>query len=76
VKELVEYMAKALVEHPEQVVVKEFAGEKSLTYELRVGPGDLGKIIGREGRTAKSLRAIVAAAAMRLGKHAHLEILE
>jgi len=76
VKELIEYIAKALVDHPEQVVVKEIAGEKTLIYELRVGPGDLGKVIGKEGRTAKSMRAIIAAAAMKVGKRAQLEILE
>jgi len=76
VKELIEYIAKALVDHPEQVVVKEIAGEKTLIYELRVGPGDLGKVIGKEGRTAKSIRAIIAAAAMKIGKRAQLEILE
>ncbi|MEO0085206.1 MAG: KH domain-containing protein [candidate division WOR-3 bacterium] len=75
-KELIEYIAKALVDHPEQVVVKEIAGEKTLIYELRVGPGDLGKVIGKEGRTAKSIRAIIAAAAMKVGKRAQLEILE
>uniref|UniRef100_A0A7C4CBX8 RNA-binding protein KhpA n=1 Tax=candidate division WOR-3 bacterium TaxID=2052148 RepID=A0A7C4CBX8_UNCW3 len=75
-KELIEYIAKALVDHPEQVVVKEIAGEKTLIYELRVGPGDLGKVIGKEGRTAKSIRAIIAAAAMKIGKRAQLEILE
>lgn len=75
-KELIEYIAKALVDHPELVVVNEIAGEKTLIYELRVGQGDLGKVIGKEGRTAKSIRAIIAAAAMKLGKRAQLEILE
>ncbi|MEO0073707.1 MAG: KH domain-containing protein [candidate division WOR-3 bacterium] len=75
-KELVEYIAKALVEHPEQVAIKEVAGEKTVVYELRVGPGDIGRVIGREGRTAKAIREILAAAAMRKGKRAQLEILE
>lgn len=75
-KELVEYIAKALVEHPEQVVIKEVAGEKTVVYELRVGPGDIGRVIGREGRTAKAIREILSAAAMRKGKRAQLEILE
>ncbi|MGQ9678281.1 MAG: KH domain-containing protein, partial [bacterium] len=51
-------------------------GEKTLIYELRVGQGDLGKVIGKEGRTAKSIRAIISAAAMKQGKRAQLEILE
>ncbi|MEO0080156.1 MAG: KH domain-containing protein, partial [candidate division WOR-3 bacterium] len=67
-KELIEYVAKALVDHPDQVVVKEIAGEKTLIYELRVGQGDLGKVIGKEGRTAKAIRAIISAAAMKMGK--------
>ncbi|MCS7258020.1 MAG: KH domain-containing protein [candidate division WOR-3 bacterium] len=75
-KELIEYMAKALVDHPDQVSIKEIAGEKTLIYELRVGQGDLGKIIGKEGRTAKAMRTIIAAAAMKQGKRAQLEILE
>jgi predicted RNA-binding protein YlqC (UPF0109 family) len=75
-KELIEYMAKALVDHPDKVVIKEIAGEKTLIYELRVGEGDLGKIIGKEGRTAKAMRAIISAAAMKQGKRAQLEILE
>jgi uncharacterized protein len=75
-KELIEYMAKALVDHPDKVVIKEIAGEKTLIYELRVGEGDLGKIIGKEGRTAKAMRSIISAAAMKQGKRAQLEILE
>jgi len=75
-KELIEYVAKALVDHPDQVEVKEIAGEKTLIYELRVGQGDLGKVIGKEGRTAKAIRAIISAAAMKMGKRAQLEILE
>ncbi len=75
-KQLVIYIAQALVDHPEQVEVKEIAGEKSLIYELRVGQGDLGKVIGKEGRTAKAIRSIITAAAMKVGKRAQLEILE
>jgi predicted RNA-binding protein YlqC (UPF0109 family) len=67
-KELIEYMAKALVDQPDKVVIKEIAGEKTLIYELRVGEGDLGKIIGKEGRTAKAMRSIISAAAMKMGK--------
>ncbi|MBS4016335.1 MAG: KH domain-containing protein [Candidatus Latescibacteria bacterium] len=75
-KELIEYMAKALVDNPDKVSLKEIAGEKTLIYELRVGEGDLGKIIGKEGRTAKAMRSIITAAAMKQGKRAQLEILE
>lgn len=75
-KELVEYIAKALVDHPDKVEIKEIAGEKTLIYELRVGEGDLGKIIGKEGRTAKAIRTILTAASMKKGKRAQLEIIE
>ncbi len=75
-KELIEYIAKALVDNPELVDVKEVAGEKTVIYELRVGEGDLGKIIGKEGRTARAIRTIVSAAAMKRGKRATLEIIE
>jgi hypothetical protein len=75
-KELIEYIVKALVDNPEKVEVKEIAGEKSIIYELRVGEGDLGKVIGKEGRTAKAVRTIITAAAMKQGKRTVLEILE
>ncbi|UCG43936.1 MAG: KH domain-containing protein [candidate division WOR-3 bacterium] len=75
-KELIVYIAQALVDNPDSVEVKEIAGEKTLIYELRVGQGDLGKVIGKEGRTAKAIRAIITAAAMKIGKRAQLEILE
>jgi len=54
-KEFVEYIAKSLVDHPEAVEVTEINGEKTIVYELRVGEGDLGKVIGRKGQTAKSI---------------------
>ena len=75
-KELIEYIVKALVDNPEKVVVKEIAGEKSIIYELKVGEGELGKVIGKEGRTAKSIRTIITAAAMKQGKRTVLEIIE
>jgi predicted RNA-binding protein YlqC (UPF0109 family) len=75
-KELVEYIIKALVDNPDKVHVEEISGEKSVIFELRVGEGDLGKVIGKEGRTAKAIRSIVTAAAMKLGKRTVLEILE
>jgi hypothetical protein len=75
-KELIEYIVKALVDNPEKVEVKEIAGEKSIIYELKVGEGDLGKVIGKEGRTANAVRTIITAAAMKQGKRTVLEILE
>ncbi|RKZ20302.1 KH domain-containing protein [bacterium] len=75
-KELIEHIAKALVDNPDQVEVREIAGERTVVYELKVGPGDIGKIIGKEGKTAKALRTIITAASMKSGKRAVLEILE
>ncbi len=75
-KELIEYIARALVENPDLVTVKEVEGEKTTVYELRVGPGDLGKVIGKRGRTARSIRTVLNAAATKAGKRAVLEILE
>lgn len=75
-KELIEYIVRALVDYPDMVKVNEIPGEKTVVYELKVGEGDLGKVIGKEGRTAKSLRTIVTAASMKAGKRAVLEILE
>ena len=75
-KDLIEYIVKALVDNPDKVEVKEIAGEKSIIYELRVGEGDLGKVIGKEGRTAKAIRTIITAAAMKQGKRTVLEIIE
>ena len=75
-KELIEYIAKSLVDYPERVEVNEIPGERTVVYELKVGEGDLGKIIGKEGRTAKALRTIITAASMKAGKRAVLEILE
>ncbi|MFH1219877.1 MAG: KH domain-containing protein [Candidatus Eisenbacteria bacterium] len=75
-KELVEYIAKSLVDNPDDVTVKEVEGEKTTVYELRVGPGDLGKVIGKHGRTARSIRTLLNAAATKSGKRAVLEILE
>jgi predicted RNA-binding protein YlqC (UPF0109 family) len=75
-KDLIEYIVKALVDNPDKVDVKEIAGEKSIIFELRVGEGDLGKVIGKEGRTAKAIRTIITAAAMKQGKRTVLEIIE
>jgi predicted RNA-binding protein YlqC (UPF0109 family) len=75
-RELVESIAKALVDHPEQVQVRAVEGEQVTVLELRVHPEDLGKVIGRQGRTAKSMRTILGAAGMKLKKRLTLEILE
>jgi predicted RNA-binding protein YlqC (UPF0109 family) len=75
-KDLVEAIAKALVDHPEQVQVRAVEGEQVTVLELRVHPEDLGKVIGRQGRTAKSMRTILGAAGMKLRKRLTLEILE
>ncbi|MGH9556242.1 MAG: KH domain-containing protein [Terriglobales bacterium] len=73
---LVEQIAKALVDEPEQVSVQQVDGEQVVVIELRVAPNDLGKVIGRQGRTARSLRTILGAAGMKLHKRFSLEILE
>lgn len=75
-KELVEAIAKALVDHPDNVQVRAVDGEQVTVLELRVHPDDLGKVIGRQGRTAKSMRTILGAAGMKLRKRLTLEILE
>jgi hypothetical protein len=75
-KDLIEYIARSLVDSPDEVAVREVEGEKTTVYELRVGQGDLGKVIGKRGRTARSIRTLLNAAATKSGKRAVLEILE
>ncbi len=75
-KELVEHIAKALVDYPEQVVVRAIEGDQTTVLKLQVAPGDLGKVIGKQGRTARSMRTILSAAGMKLKKRFTLEILE
>ncbi len=75
-RELVEDIAKALVDIPEEVQVREVEGEQSTLLELRVAPSDLGKIIGKQGRTARSIRTLLGAASMKLNRRFTLEILE
>lgn len=75
-KDLVEAMAKALVDRPEEVVVKEVEGEKTTVFELRVSSSDLGKVIGKQGKTARAMRTILGAAGTKVGKRCVLEILE
>lgn len=76
IKELVEDIAKALVDEPERVAVREVQGEQVTVLELRVAPGDLGKVIGKQGRTARSIRTLLGAASMKLNHRFTLEILE
>jgi predicted RNA-binding protein YlqC (UPF0109 family) len=75
-KQLVEDIAKALVDIPEEVTVKTLEGEQITVLELKVAPSDLGKVIGKQGRTARSIRTIVGAAGMKLNRRFTLEILE
>jgi uncharacterized protein len=73
-KEFVEYIAKRLVDHPDQVSLEQEEKENSIVVRLRVGQQDVGKVIGRKGRTAQSLRTLLAAVAAKDGKRAILEI--
>lgn len=75
-KELVEIMAKALVDKPEEVVVTEVDGEQTTVIELKVAKDDLGKVIGKQGRTAQAMRTILGAVSTKLRKRSVLEILE
>ena len=75
-KELVEYMARALVDNPEMVKVSEIEGEQTSVLELRVAKEDLGKVIGKQGRTARAMRTILSAASTKIRKRAVLEIIE
>ncbi|MDR1956600.1 MAG: KH domain-containing protein [Treponema sp.] len=75
-KELVEYIVKSLVDDPASVVVNVVEGEKSTILELRVAPDDIGKVIGKHGRIAKSIRTILQAANAKGGRHTVLEILD
>ena len=75
-KELVESIARALVDHPDDVQVKSIEGAQATILELRVHKDDLGKVIGRQGRTAKSIRTILGAASMKYKKRYMLEIIE
>jgi predicted RNA-binding protein YlqC (UPF0109 family) len=75
-KTLIEAMAKSLVDRPDDVKVTEVEGERTTVYELRVSQGDLGKVIGKQGKTARAMRTILGAAGTKLGKRCVLEILE
>ena len=75
-KELVQLMVKYLVDNPEEVRVQELEGEQTTVVELKVAPDDLGKVIGKQGKTARAMRTILSAAATKVQKRAVLEILE
>ena len=75
-KTLVEYIVRSLVDQPEEVTVREVDSERTVIYELRVAHDDLGKVMGNHGRTARSIRTLLAAAATKAGKRAVLEIVE
>ena len=75
-KELLELIAKALVDNPDEVAVSEVGGEQTIIFELRVAQEDLGKVIGKQGRTAQAIRTIASAAGAKLSKRFHLEIIE
>lgn len=75
-KELVEVIAKALVEHPEEVVVTETVSDDEVKVELKVAPSDMGKVIGRQGRIAKAIRSVVKAASTKTNQHVSVDIVE
>ncbi len=75
-KEFIEFIIKHLVDKPNEVRINEIAGDRTIIFELHVGDGDIGKVIGRGGQTARSLRTLLAAAAAKQGKRSVLEILE
>ena len=75
-KDLIKYIAQSLVDNPDMVAVSEVLGEQTSVIELRVAKEDLGKVIGKQGRTAKAMRTILSAASTKLRKRAVLEIIE
>ena len=75
-KDLIEFIAKALVDHPEEVKVSEVEGERTSVIELTVAKDDLGKVIGKQGRTARAIRTILSAASTKIRKRSVLEIIE
>jgi len=75
-KELIQYIAKALVDHPDQVVVEEITTQQTLVLELRVAKEDIGKVIGKKGRTSQAIRTILSCASAKTQKRGILEIVE
>jgi predicted RNA-binding protein YlqC (UPF0109 family) len=75
-KELLEYIVKMIVDRPDEVDIREMPGERVVIYEVRVSKEDVGKVIGKQGRTAKAIRTILAAVSLKRGKKVVVEILE
>ena len=75
-RDMVEFIAKALVDHPEAVHVRQVEGERAIVIEVKVAPDDIGKIIGKQGRIVNALRTVVKAATVRTGKRVTVEILQ
>ncbi len=75
-RELLELIARSLVDTPDQVEVREIEGEQTTVLELKVAPDDLGKVIGKQGRTARAIRALLSSAGTKLGKRIVFEIIE
>jgi len=75
-RDMVEFIAKALVDHPEAVHVRQIEGERAIVIEVKVAPDDIGKIIGKQGRIVNALRTVVKAATVRTGKRVTVEILQ
>lgn len=75
-KDLVETIARALVDEPDHVQVKEIEGEHHCLVELKVAKSDIGKVIGKDGKTAQSMRMLVAAASQKIGRRTHLDIID
>jgi uncharacterized protein len=75
-RDLILFLARALVEHPDEVAVDEIEESDAVVYELKVAESDLGRVIGRQGRTAKALRTVLSAASAKMRRRAILEILE
>ena len=75
-KALIHAIASELVDHPEQVTVNEVGGDNNTVIELRVAKADIGKVIGKEGRTAQSMRTLLTALAQKVGRRAHLDIVD
>jgi predicted RNA-binding protein YlqC (UPF0109 family) len=75
-KQLVQTLAESLVDDPASVDVAEIEGDNNIILELRVAKNDIGKVIGKDGRTAQSLRTIVSAASIKIGRRAHLDIID
>ncbi len=75
-KEIIEFVVKALVDDPSEVSIEEIVGDKITLYELRVAKADIGKVIGKRGRTAGAIRTIINAVSTKQGKRAELEIIE